>query len=572
MNFPVRTACVFLAVLAIALSGCAPSERKESLKKADLILVNGRIHTLDPAIPDSTAVAISGDRIERVGPDAEIVKLAGPGSKKLDLQGRAVIPGLIDAHVHLMRTGESLAELDLRGLGSAAEAAAKVAEAAARTAPGDWIQGSGWDQNHWQPPEFPTTSVLDAVSASNPVVLRRVDGHALWVNQAALDAAGITRGTSDPKGGRLLRDRATGKPTGVLLDDAMPLVLDKVPTPSKETKQKWIEEAGRKFLAAGVTSVHDAGVEPEDIDLYKMMVEGGRLPVRVYAMLGGSNRKLPDYFAIAPIHGYGDRRFTFRALKLGVDGALGSRGAALLAPYSDDPKNGGLITMPAEQLEQISREALRRGYQVCVHAIGDRANRMVLDAFQGALSLVPSADPRFRIEHAQILSADDLPRLGRLGIIASMQPVHATSDMPWVPARLGPDRIAGAYAWRSLLESSARLAFGSDAPWDSRNPFDGLFAAVTRQDHSLKPEGGWLPEQRISRRAALEAFTIGGAYAAFEEKEKGTITPGKLADLVVLDRDYFEVPEAEIWKLAPEITILGGKAVYTRSGTAGDAR
>jgi predicted amidohydrolase YtcJ len=572
VNRPVRTGCVLLAVLTIALSGCAPSARKESVKKADLILVNGRIHTLDPAIPDSTAVAISGDRIERVGPDAEITQLAGPGSKKLDLQGRSVLPGLIDAHLHLMGIGKSVAQLDLRGVASAAEAAAKVAAAAARTAPGDWIEGSGWDQNLWQVPEFPTASVLDAVSADHPVVLDRVDHHVLWVNQAALDAAAITRGTPDPRGGKLIRDRATGKPTGILLDDAMSLVLDKIPRPSRETKQKWIEDAGRRLLASGITSVHDAGVEPEDIDLYKMMVEGGRLPVRVYAMLGGSNRKLPDYFAIAPIHGYGDRRFTFRALKLGVDGALGSRGAALLAPYSDDPKNGGLTTMPAEQLGQITREALRRGYQVCVHAIGDRANRMVLDAFQSALGLVPSADPRFRIEHAQILSADDLPRFGRLGVIASMQPTHATSDMPWVLARLGPDRIAGAYAWRSLLASSARLAFGSDAPIERWNPFDGLFAAVTRQDHSLKPEGGWLPEQKISRREALEAFTIGGAYAAFEEKEKGTITPGKLADLVVLDRDYFEVPEAEIWKLAPEITILGGKVVYTRSGSVGASR
>ena len=558
-----------LAVLMTGLAGCGGAERKEMARKADLLLVNGRIHTLDPAVPDGTAVAIAGDRIEKVGSDAEISALAGPGAKTVDLGGRAVIPGLVDAHLHLMGIGKSLSEMDLRGMTSAAQVAAKVAEASAQAAPGAWLEGRGWDQNLWEVPEFPTASVLDAVTGDHPVALTRVDGHALWVNQAAMDAAGISRATSDPRGGKLIRERATGKPTGILLDDAMALVLDKMPRPGLETKQRWVEEAAAKLLSAGITSVHDAGVEPEDIDLYKSMVEAGRLPLRVYAMLGDTNRKMDNYFALPPVIGYGDRRFTFRALKLGVDGALGSRGAALLAPYSDDPKNLGLTTLPQDQLEIISREALRRGYQVCVHAIGDRANRMVLDAFQRALSVVPSGDPRFRIEHAQILSPDDIPRFGRLGILASMQPVHATSDMPWVPARIGEERLPGAYAWRSLLDSSARLAFGSDAPVENWNPFEGLFAAVTRQDHDLRPEGGWLPEQRLSREEALRAYTLGGAYAAFEEKEKGTVTPGKLADLVVLDRDFFEVPEAEIWKVSADMTILGGKVVATRPGAPG---
>jgi len=556
-------------LLMTGLAACGGAERKEIVRQPDLILVNGRIHTLDPAAPEATAVAIAGDRIEKVGSDAEIAALSGPRTKKVDLGGRTVIPGLVDAHLHLMGIGKSLSELDLRGAASAAEAAAKVAGAQAQAASGAWIEGRGWDQNLWQVPEFPTASDLDVVSGDHPVALKRVDGHALWVNQAALDVAGIDRATPDPKGGKLIRERGTGKPTGILLDDAMSLVLDRMPQPGAETKQKWIEEAATKLLSAGITSVHDAGVDPEDIDLYKMMVEAGRLPIRVYAMLGDTDRKLRDYFSIPAVVGYGDRRFTFRALKLVVDGALGSRGAALLAPYSDDPQNRGLITMPQEQMEQISREALRRGYQVCVHAIGDRANRMVLDAFQRALSLVPSGDPRFRIEHAQILSPDDVPRLSRLGIIASMQPVHATSDMLWVPARVGEDRLAGAYAWRSLLDSPARLAFGSDAPVEHWNPFDGLFAAVTRQDHDLRPEGGWLPGERLSREEALRAYTLGGAYAAFEEKEKGTVTPGKLADLVVLDGDYFEVPEAEIWKVSPEMTILGGKIVYARPGAPG---
>ncbi len=569
MRFNRSAAAVLAAVLTAGMIGCAEEERKEPVRQADLVLVNGRIRTLDPQVPDGTALGAAGGRILKVGSDAAIGALVGPGTRRIDLKGRTVIPGIIDAHLHLMSIGKSLAELDLRGTKSAADAAARVGEAAAKAAPGTWVEGRGWDQNLWQVPEFPTASLLDPVSAGHPVALWRVDGHALWVNQAALDAAGITRATPDPRGGKLIREKASGKPTGILLDEAMPLVEEKIPKPGRETKQKWVEEAGARLLSAGITSVHDAGVDPEDIDLYKRMVEAGRLPLRVYAMLLASEKRCPDCFSVPQVVGYGDRRFTFRALKLYADGALGSRGAALLAPYTDDPKNSGLAILSAEDLAQISREALRRGFQVCVHAIGDRANRMVLDVFQSALRVVPSADPRFRIEHAQILDPADIPRFGRLGIIASMQPVHATSDMPWVPARLGPDRLAGAYAWRSLLESSALLAFGSDAPVENWNPFDGLFAAVTRQDHELRPDGGWLPEQRLTREEALRAFTLGGAYAAFEEEEKGTLTPGKLADLVVLDRDYFDVPEGEIWKISPDMTILGGKVVFTRPDAAG---
>ena len=549
-------------LLAISLSACGG--RVEPMHTASLILTRGRIHTLDPARPEATAIAVSGDRILKVGSDKEIAALVGPGTRKIDLQGKTVIPGLIDAHLHLAGIGESLETLDLKGVATAAEAVKRVEEAAAKTAPGGWILGRGWDQNLWPVPEFPTAAMLDAVSGDHPVSLRRVDGHAVWANSNALEAAGITRVTPNPAGGRILHDAGTGQPTGVLLDDAMSLVEGKIPPTTPQTKQRRIETAGRELLATGITSVHDAGIEPEDVDLYMKMVEEGSLPVRVYAMLGGSNRKLPNYFARQPLIAYGDRRFTFRALKVGVDGALGSRGAALLEPYSDDAKNSGILTMPAEQLEQLAREALQKGFQICVHAIGDRGNRVALDRLEAALRAVPTNDPRLRIEHAQILSPDDLPRFARLGIIASMQPTHATSDMPWVPARLGPDRLAGAYAWKSMLDSGAHLAFGSDAPIESWNPFKGLFAAVTRQDEALQPEGGWLPEQRLTREEALRAFTIGAAYAAFEEKEKGTLSPGKLADMVVLDRDYFEVPEEEIFKIAPEVTILGGVEVYTR--------
>ncbi len=554
----------------LVIAACGGGKTGEPMQTADFVLIHGRVHTLDPAVPDGTALAVAGDRILRVGSDQEILSLAGPGTRKLDLKGRSVIPGLIDAHLHLAGIGKYLDQLDLRGVTSARAAAEKVAEAASRAAPGAWVLGRGWDQNLWTPPEFPTAAFLDTVAGDHPVALRRVDGHALWVNQAAMDAAGVGRYTSDPRGGRLIRDPSTGKPSGVLLDDAMDLIVAKIPGTSPETKQRWIEQAGARLLASGITSVHDAGIRPEEVDLYKAMVEAGRLPVRVYAMIGGSNEKLADYFAIPPLIGYGDQRFTFRALKLGVDGALGSRGAALLAPYADDPKNWGLETMSREQVEKITKEALQKGFQVCIHAIGDRANRTALDAFESALAAVPAGDRRLRIEHAQILSPQDIPRFARLGLIASMQPIHATSDMPWVQARIGPERLAGAYAWRSLTAASVRLAFGSDAPVELWNPFDGLFAAVTRQDHDLHPEGGWLPGERLTREEALRAFTLGGAYAAFEEELKGTLTPGKLADLVVLDRDYFEVPESEIWKLVPEMTILGGRVVYTRQESGGN--
>jgi len=533
------------------------------MQTANLVLVHGRIHTLDPAVPDATALAVIGDRIAKVASDKEINSLVGPGTRKIDLEGRTVIPGLIDAHLHLMGLGRSVEELDLRGVASPEEAVLRVSEAASRAAPGIWIQGRGWDQNLWPVKEFPTAAMLDAVSGDHPAAFQRVDGHAIWANSKALEAAEIKRGTPDPRGGKILRDRSTGNPTGVLLDDAMELILTKIPKPELATKRRWVQLAGERLLASGITSVQDAGVDPEDIDLYKMMVEEGSLPLRVYAMLGDSNKKLPDYFVQERVIGYGDRRFTFRALKVGVDGALGSRGAALLVPYSDDPNNSGITTMQGEQLESITRQALTRGFQVCVHAIGDRANRMVLDRFQSALAAVPTQDPRLRIEHAQIVSPADIPRFETLGIIASMQPIHATSDMPWVPARLGPDRLAGAYAWKALLSSSVHLAFGSDAPVENYNPFKGLFAAVTRQDEKLAPEGGWLPEQRLTREEALHAYTLGSAYAAFEENEKGSLTPGKLADLVVLDRDYFDVPEAEIFQITPQMTLLGGKVVYT---------
>jgi len=564
MSHPFRIARIGIALLSFLLAACG-GKREGSMQTADVVLVHGRIHTLDPAVPDSTALAVIGDRIAKVASDKEINSLVGPGTRKIDLEGRTVIPGLIDAHLHLMGLGRSVEELDLRGVASPEEAVLRVSEAASRAAPGIWILGRGWDQNLWPVQEFPTAAMLDAVSGDHPAAFQRVDGHAIWANSKALEAAEIKRGTPDPRGGKILRDRSTGNPNGVLLDDAMELILTKIPKPELATKRRWVQLAGERLLASGITSVQDAGVDPEDIDLYKMMVEEGSLPLRVYAMLGDSNKKLPDYFAQERVIGYGDRRFTFRALKVGVDGALGSRGAALLAPYSDDPNNSGITTMQGEQLESITRDALTRGFQVCVHAIGDRANRMVLDRFQSALAAVPTPDPRLRIEHAQIVSPADIPRFEKLGIIASMQPIHATSDMPWVPARLGPDRLAGAYAWKALLSSSVHLAFGSDAPVESYNPFKGLFAAVTRQDEKLAPEGGWLPEQRLTREEALHTYTLGSAYAAFEENEKGSLTPGKLADLVVLDRDYFDVPEAEIFQITPQMTLLGGKVVYTRA-------
>jgi len=551
-----------LLVLALA------SATGHAQEKADLVLRGGKIVTMNPNQPQAEAIAILGSRIARVGSAREIEALIGPGTRVVELNGRLVVPGFIESHGHLLGLGQSRLILDLRGTRSAEDVAERVARKVSEVRPGEWIIGRGWDQNEWPTREFPTHAVLDRVAPHNPVYLTRVDGHAAWVNQRALELAGITRETVDPPGGRVIRD-AQGRPTGVLIDRAMDLVARHIPPRRREENKRALLLAIEECLRSGITSFHDAGASREAIELYQELLREGKLTLRLYVMISGRDEALlREYLSRGPEIGLGEHHLTIRAIKLVADGALGSRGAALLEPYADEPGHMGLLLLSEEEIYRIARQALAAGFQVNTHAIGDRANRIVLNAYERALREFPNAkDHRFRIEHAQILDETDIPRFARLGVIASMQAIHATSDMPWVPARLGEARAReGAYVWRKLLDSGARIANGSDAPVEPVNPLLGFYAAITRQDEQGNPPGGWYPDQRMTREEALRSFTLDAAYAAFEEQLKGSLEPGKLADLIVLSRDILTIPPVEILRTEVDLTIVGGRIVYERSG------
>jgi len=528
----------------------------------DLILTNGRVLTLDPDRPEAQALAVRGDRIAAVGDDATIRRLAGPGTRRVDLKGGMVLPGLIDAHGHVASLGERLASLDLRGAGSIEEVADRVRRRAAERLPaGAWIAGGGWDQNLWPGEQFPDHRPLTEASPERPVLLRRIDGHAAWANRSALLAAGITRGTSDPKGGRIVRD-ASGEPTGVLVDNAMLLMEAVQPKPDREQIKAWMRLALTRCAAAGLTEVHDAGVGPEQVAAYRELADEGSLPLRVYLMWDGTTSDpIEPLLAREPFVNYGGR-VTLRAVKLMVDGAMGSRGAVFFEDYSDAPGTKGLFVTEPEEIARRAELALRRGYQVCTHAIGDRGIREVLRAYERALAAVPGGDPRLRIEHLQAVAPDDVPSLERLGVIASMQPSHATSDMYWAEERIGALRGRGLYAWRWVIDRGIPVAAGSDFPVDPEQPLIGLHSAVTRQDLKDWPAGGWHPEQRMTLLEALLAYTGGAAYAAFEEKDKGRVVPGMWADLTVLAEDLRAIPPERIPHVQVRGTIVGGTIVH----------
>jgi len=539
----------------------------EEQTQADLVVLGGRVVTLAAGRPEAGAVAAAGGRIVAVGDNADVRGWIGPDTLVVQLGGRLVTPGLIDSHAHLLGIGQSRQQLDLVGTGSQREIAELVRARAEKLPPGRWVLGRGWDQNDWPTRRFPTHHVLTEAAPDRPVYLIRIDGHAGWANRAALELAGIDRQTPDPPGGRILRD-TQGEPTGVLIDQAQGLVTAKIPSATKAEMVEAVQLAVAECLRLGLTGLHDAGCDRQTLALYKQLLREDRLPLRLYVMLSGGDRQLLDEaFAQGPQIGLGDNHLTTRAVKLFADGALGSRGAALLEPYADEPDRSGLLIMSEEEIFGVCRRALEHGFQVCTHAIGDRANRLVLNAYQRALEERPGVcDPRLRIEHAQILDAADIPRFAELGIIASIQTTHCTSDMPWVYDRIGLGRAAeGAYVWRKLLRSGARISNGSDAPVEGLNPLWGIYAAVTRQDHHGRPPGGWHPDQRMTRLEALRSFTVDAAYAAFEEDLKGSVEVGKLADLVVWSKDLLEIPPPEILNTHAEITIVGGKVVYRAS-------
>ena len=529
----------------------------------DLIVTNARIYTVDPNRPIVDAMAIRGGRIVATGPSRLIAAMKGAATQLIDLDGKTVIPGMIDAHVHLLGLGLALRTVDLRGTTSYDAVIARVVARAKDAPAGSWIIGGAWDQNDWSDTRFPTHDKLSAAIPDHPVFLERVDGHAGLINAAAMKAAAISAASKDPFGGRIERT-ASGMPTGLLVDGAMALVEKVIPPSTKDERRAATIAASAEMNRWGLTSVHDAGVDRATIDVFEEVARDGKFSVRDYVMIAGDDSTLAHYFRRGPQSALYDGHLWIKAIKLVADGALGSRGAALLEPYSDDAKTTGLTLSPPGRIRRVGVEALRSGFQLNVHAIGDRANRTVLDEFEGALSERPTADHRFRIEHAQILHPDDIPRFAQLGVIPSMQASHQTSDMYWAGNRLGQQRLLGAYAWRSLLNSGVIIPNGSDLPVEKTNPLISFHASIARQDDNNWPVGGWFPEQRMTRDEALKSMTIWAAWAGFMEKEVGSLEAGKYADFVVLDQDIMRIPQELVLQTHVLSTWLGGKSVYRR--------
>ena len=532
-----------------------------TLQQADLVVTNARVYTSDVNRPVAEALAVRDGRIAFVGSNRGALALVGPKTERLDLAGKTVMAGMVDAHAHLLNLGQALRTVDLVGTRSYDEVIARVVARAKTARPGEWILGRGWDQNDWADTRFPDHAALSRAVPNNPVWLTRVDGHAALVNAKVLELAQVTSATPDPNGGRFIRDSA-GNPTGVLIDNAQGVVGRVFPAPSRDELRTRTLAAIAEANRWGLTGIHDAGVGPEGIAVYEELAKEGRYNLRNYVMIRASDSVLDAFMKLGPRNGLYGGRLWFRSIKITADGALGSRGAALLEPYNDDPGNTGLLTTPPERIKSVAVRALRSGFQVCVHAIGDRANRTVLDQFEAALREVPMADHRFRIEHAQILSYQDIPRFAELDVIPSMQGSHQTSDMYWAPNRLGTARLGGAYAWRSLLNTGVVIPNGSDFPVEAVNPLISFHSFITRQDAENYPAGGWMPEQRTTRQEALLSITLWPAYAAFMENESGSLTAGKFADFVVLDRDIMTVGAEEILRTQVLMTVLGGKTVY----------
>ena len=547
------------ALLFVVLFACTQaSGPAQTVLMNETLYIGGTVLTGPNQTPQKNFGVYAVDGVIReVGPAAAL-QSAHPRAKVVAAADGTILPGLTDAHGHLYGLGLALDVVNLVGTESFDEIVARVRERAATTPPGQWIVGRGWDQNDWPVKDFPTAAMLDAATTEHPVFLRRVDGHAAVVNTRALRESGVTAATTDPAGGRIERD-AAGNPTGTFVDAAMDLVEEKMPAPTAEQRKARVLAAAQAIAANGLTAMHDAGIDAATITAVKELIDEKRFPIRVYAMLGDNAELLRTWFAQGPLNEYGGR-LTVRSVKLYADGALGSRGAALLEPYSDDPGNSGLMLATPEHVEDVARRGRTAGFQINTHAIGDRGVRNVIDAYEQAG--VTAAD-RFRVEHLQVISPPDVPRLVQRGIIASMQPTHATSDMYWAEARLGPERVKGAYAWRTVLEAGGRLALGSDFPVEDVNPFFGIHAAVMRQDQKQWPAGGWYPAQRLSLPEAIRGFTLDAAYAAFHEGSRGTIEPGKLADLTIVDGDLLAMPKADLYRAKVRYTVVGGEVVYS---------
>lgn len=557
-----------LAAFALLLgASCSPPENAPPARVAPgggtgapaaggsaVIYTAAVVHTLDAGHPKARSVRVEGGRITHVLDGEPPAELSG---ERVHLPGGAILPGLVDAHLHLRGLGAAARELDLRGTRSAEEVAERVRAAAEKAPPGAWIHGRGWDQNDWEKKEFPGHEPLDRAAPGRAVVLSRVDGHALWASGAALAAAGVTAATKAPSGGEILRD-AAGAPTGVLVDNAMSVVERAAPEATPAEVRADLEKGMELCRRAGLTAVHDMGTEPAVLRELRALESEGRVTLRVYAYLGGDWAAVEPLLAEPP-----DREGLVQVVgvKLFADGALGSRGAALFKPYSDRPDATGLLVTPEEELARRARIAHRAGYAVTIHAIGDRGNHLALDALAAAAAEGGPGGFVHRVEHAQVLAPEDIPRFARQHVVASMQPTHATSDMPWAEARVGPERIRGAYAWRTILNTGATVVFGSDAPVEGESPWLGIHAAVTRMDAEGKPAGGWRPEERVTLLEALRAFSV-GPDEVVGARDVGTIAPGRWADLTIVAADPFAVPVEALRGMRTVRTVVAGREVF----------
>ncbi|MYN43733.1 amidohydrolase family protein [Pseudoduganella sp. FT93W] len=553
------TTTLLAAGLAAGLAAVAP------LAQADTIIdrANGYTLTADGSLLRFTSLAFDDlGKIVAVGSEKDTAARL-PKAEHIDAQGKTLLPGLIDAHGHVFGLGEIASGVELFNATSVGGAVRTVAEFARAHPRRAWVIGRGWNQENWKLGRFPTAAELDAQVNDRPVLLHRVDGHAIWVNTKALEMAGVSRDTPDPKGGKIERD-AAGRPTGVLVDAAMELVEKVVPLATPAEARSMLDNALAILAKMGLTSVHDAGIKVAQDDLYRDYADHGKLTTRVYAMIGDTGADFDELAKDGPLPSYGNDVYALASVKLYSDGALGSRGAALLAPYSDMPSTKGLLFYPPAEMLAKMNKAMKAGYQVNVHAIGDAGNRQILDAYAQLIPKYNAVGLRHRIEHAQVVTPEDIPRFKTLGVIPSMQPTHATSDQNMAEQRVGSERIKGAYAWRTFLDQGSRIACGSDFPVESPNPFEGLHAAVTRQNNAGQPAGGWYKNQAMTLTEALRCFTLDAAYAAHQENVIGSLEAGKWADFILIDRDLFKVPPEQIGKTQVLQTWMGGKRVYKR--------
>jgi predicted amidohydrolase YtcJ len=548
----------------LAALGAGPGDSKP--EAADIVFKHGKIYTVDDKKPLAESLAVKGGLIVFVGDDADAARYKGSATRVVDLGGKTVVPGLTDSHCHLSGVGARELNLNLEGTTSLADFLAKVQERIKRAEPGQWVMGAGWIESAWKPQTFPTRWDLDKISPNNPVFLARADRHASVANSAAIRLTGVDRNTPSPFGGEIMKDERTGEPNGMFLDNAQALVTKHIPAGKPDDDERALLLGAERSLKLGWTEVHIAGNTFAEVALLKKLYGERRIKLRIYDAILGPSADTRRLLSDGPTIDACDRHFTCRSIKVVFDGALGSKGAALLANYSDY-NSAGFLKWKEEDLLPTFQQALRRGMQVWVHAIGDRANHEILAIFAKAFASVPAEErtvkePRWRVEHAQIVLPSDIPRFAQLGIIPSMQPSHAIGDLHFAASRLGLERLAGAYAWHSFLDAGSIIAGGTDAPVERGEPMIEFYAAVARKDLHGYSGDGWHPEQAVSRNEALKMFTIWAAYAAFEENSRGSLEPGKLADFTVLSQDIMTIPAGEIPKTECLMTVIGGEIVY----------